>query len=485
MRQLNLPMLALAISVIFGACVSIPPVINRQDVDRLGRFEFRAPALDGAGVVIGAPHAGSAPRLAMLARAVSDQTGAGFVAAYGFSLNRVAVARPLVRTTSYPQVPKDSARRDSVFREFKQIVRGIAGDEIDFYLEFRSRPPSDKFDRLQVVTSGFTFEELKIIKESYLQIRDRLIGAQAVQRLPMSIGPLESISWDSSAIRHHGLLLIAERGMSLHLPEKLFSGAVMSLYADILSTWMTEIVHMIRENPRGLRQAHIKIMDLGRFDLFHGGGATHGIVIGSPHGSYDEYTAELVQQISHQTGLPAVISSGFTPTEAGGWRINVNRPTEKSYLAPEFEIHSQRSQDVYRTYKDLVIKAARGELALYFDIHQYGGRRIQVATVGIPLEQAREIKRIYLKIRDRVLVNSSDVDLVQLLIEPLDAIEIGAWPAKAQGILSVAKKSLHFELPLYTLFRTEKSHGLYAQILSELLKQVASTRDFTVSVEPK
>jgi len=71
----------------------------------------------------------------------------------------------------------------------------------------------------------------------------------------------------------------------------------MSLYADIFSTWMTEIVHMIRENPRGLRQAHIKIMDLGRFDLFHGRGATHGIVIGSPHGSYDEYTAELVQQI--------------------------------------------------------------------------------------------------------------------------------------------------------------------------------------------
>src|SRR5688572_22275165 len=85
----------------------------------------------------------------------------------------------------------------------------------------------------------------------------------------------------------------------------------MSLYAAIFSIWMTEIVHMIRENPRGLRQAHIKIMDLGRFDSFHGGGATQKIVIGSPHGSYDEYTAELVQQISHQTGLPAVISSGF------------------------------------------------------------------------------------------------------------------------------------------------------------------------------
>jgi hypothetical protein len=99
-----------------------------------------------------------------------------------------------------------------VFGEFKQIVRDIAGDEIDFYLEFRSQASKDRAESLQVASSGFTFEELKIIKESYLQIRDRLIGAQAVQRLPMSIAPLETTTWDSSAIRHHGLLPIAERG---------------------------------------------------------------------------------------------------------------------------------------------------------------------------------------------------------------------------------------------------------------------------------
>ena len=179
-----------------------------------------------------------------------------------------------------------------------------------------------------------------------------------------------------------------------------------------------------------------------------------------------------------------MIPRGFTPTEAGGWRINLNRQQKESYLAPEFEIHSQRSQDVYRTYKDLVFKAARDELALYFDIHQYGGRRIQVATVGIALEQAREIKKSYQKIRDRILVNSPDVDLVHFSIEPLDAIEIGAWPAKAQGILSVAKKSLHLELPLYTLFRTEKSRTLYAKILTELLKQIAEGRDFGAPHKP-
>jgi hypothetical protein len=120
----------------------------------------------------------------------------------------------------------------------------------------------------------------------------------------------------------------------------------MSLYAAVFSIWMTEIVHMIRENPRGLRQAHIKIMDLGRFD---------------------------------------------------GWRINVNRPTKKSYLAPEFEIYSQRSQDVYRTYKDLVLKAARGEVALYFDVHHYGGQRIQVATIHNGWNRPKRSKKVIKK----------------------------------------------------------------------------------------
>ena len=118
-------------------------------------------------------------------------------------------------------------------------------------------------------------------------------------------------------------------------------------------------------------------------------------------------------------------------------------------------------------------------MALYFDIHQYGGRRIQVATVGIPLAQAaREIKKTYQKIRDENLVSTPEVDLVPLFIEPLDTIEIGAWPAKAGGILTIAKKSLHFELPLYALFRTEKSRGVYAEILAELLKRTAKNPDF-------
>jgi hypothetical protein len=472
-NRLRLSVFALALAMGFSACARMPHVVKWQDINGLGRFEFRGPETAMTGVVIGAPHGDSAPRSTKLASAVSEKTGAGFVAAYGFKSSRITVARPLVRDRAFRTAARDQAKRGSMYREYKQLVGEVAGGEIDFYIDFRSRPLSDKVDRLQAVTSGFTFEELKIIKQSYLQIRERLIGGEGVKRLTLLMSPLETITWEASAMRHHGLLLVAERGLSLRIPEKHFSGAAMSLYVDIFSTWITEIVRLIQENPRGLQQAHTKLMDLGRLDLFGGDGVVKGVVIGSPHGSYDHYTAELVQQISYDTGLPAVISTGFTPTEAGGWRINVNRPTEKSW-APEFEIDSERSQEVYRTYRNLVMKAARGELALYFDIHQYGGRRIQVATVGIALEEAREIKKTYLAIRDRLLADQPDVDIVELLIEPLDDIEIVAWAAKHRGILGVAKRSFHFELPLYSFFRTDKSRALYGKILTELLKQIAT-----------
>jgi hypothetical protein len=88
--------------------------------------------------------------------------------------------------------------------------------------------------------------------------------------------------------------------------------------------------------------------------------------------------------------------------------------------------------------------------------------------VGVSLEQARDIKAAYEEIRDRFLASDHRVAAVELLIEPMDDLEIGAWPAKANGILRVARKSLHFELPLHSMLRTPSSRNIYVKILAEL-----------------
>jgi hypothetical protein len=157
------------------------------------------------------------------------------------------------------------------------------------------------------------------------------------------------------------------------------------------------------------------------------------VVIGAPHGTYDEYTAEIVKRLGFRTGLAAVIARGFSPTEAGGWRINVNRPSEKTYLAPQFEVNSSRSRETYRAFREAVIDAAGGDLRLYFDIHQYGGGSVQIATMGVSA-------------------------------------------AKAHGILSIARKSVHIELPLHSALRSEKSRDVYTRIVSELINQAIHER---------
>jgi hypothetical protein len=57
----------------------------------------------------------------------------------------------------------------------------------------------------------------------------------------------------------------------------------------------------------------------------------------------------------------------------------------------------------------------------------------------------------------------------ELAIEPLDAIEIGAWGAKAEGILGVAKQSLHIELPAYRILGAANAREAYQSILALLL----------------
>ena len=56
-------------------------------------------------------------------------------------------------------------------------------------------------------------------------------------------------------------------------------------------------------------------------------------------------------------------------------------------------------------------------------------------------------------------------------LNSLDAIEIGAWGAKAEGILGVAKQSLHIELPAHHILGTANAREAYQNVLAVLLDQ--------------
>ena len=128
---------------------------------------------------------------------------------------------------------------------------------------------------------------------------------------------------------------------------------------------------------------------------------------------------------------------------------------------------------VYQSFKESVFAASRGPLDLYIDVHQNSNEdNIDVATLGINRTQANAIKAAYKAIRDRVLRATPEVTKVNLLIEPVDEIAIGAWAAKDQGILRLAKRSLHFELPAQHVLYKETARRAYTQILAELIRSM-------------
>lgn len=457
--------------VLLSACSLNRPIL-REDLKELGHFGYRQATQGLEGVVIGAPHGRVDPDSDILATALSDRTGAGLVIAYGFKSKRLSVTQPIVSSRPYPTSSSSPLERGSVFRDYKRILRRAARGRLSLYVGIHRSGESEASDRIEVATSGLTFEEAGALKEAYDQIRDQIIAGREAPSLIMAIEPLDRISWRVSGVKHHGVLLIAEKGVNIRLPQFSASEPTEELYTEILSQWVDKVITFLRENPLRLPQIQVRLVDLGRFDLIESRKQLSGVVIGAPHGSYDEYTAEMAKRVSYRTGIAAVIAKGFTPTEAGGWRINVNRPTEKTPYSEGPELHSQRAREIYRAYRDLVFEASNGDLNLYIDIHQYNtDSKIQVATVGISRKEASIVKMLYQDIRGRILGNQSDIPAVDLLIEPLEAIEIGAWAAKVEGILRLARKSMHFELPSDQTFATDEAKEKYTRIFAALLKE--------------
>jgi hypothetical protein len=230
----------------------------------------------------------------------------------------------------------------------------------------------------------------------------------------------------------------------------------------------------VAELSASLPPAHAAVLRYGKIEMIPSLGRVGGIVISAPHGTFDVHTAQVVRRICAEAGLAGVIATGFTPANTGdGWRINVNRPSERHVALTLREARTSRAQMVFEQFKKSTLAAAGGKLDLYVEIHQNTGARIEVASVGISRNEARLIKNTFLSVRDQMLLGLRNIAIVDLAIEPLDELEVGAWPAKADGILKLATKSLHFELPADGVMASEEHRRVYTLILTQLLSKIA------------
>ena len=459
--------------MLWSGC-SLQP-LQQQLVGDLGRIEFRQSESQINGNVVGVPHGVVEPAAIDYANSISAETGAALVVAYGFGSKRVRVTQPLVSGVTFKSGGESSRRRGSIYPEFKTALRAAANGPVKFYVGIRIAEANSKVDRIEVASSGISFEQLKALKEKFLRRRDGALAGAGIEKIEIALEPLDDIAWSVAGLKHHGVLLLAERGLNLRLPSRLASGPAQDAYKSILSQWIDDAIAMTTQDPAVFPRIEVTVLRYGKIEVTPSSGRGAGIVVGAPHGTFDTHTARMVRQICSRNGLAGIIATGFTPTESGdGWRINVNRPSERHGSLSDWEIETTRAKVVYEQFEKSVLKAARGTLDLYIDIHQNGGSRIEVATVGISKEEAQRIKNVYRSLRDWAVAGRPEIASVELAIEPLDEIEVGAWAAKANGILSVAKKSLHFELPAYKVMASKNHRQLYTIILSGLIAEIAS-----------
>ena len=464
----------LALLLAGGCAISTP--VRDQTIGDFGRFEFRSSAPRTRGFVVGVPHGDGEPEAIAYANDISAATGAGIIIAHGFKANRILVAQPRVHQSPIAWTVTNSSRPPSVYPQFRNFLRAAVDGPVTFYVGIRMAALAQPVPRIEVASAGFRFEQLVDLKRSYAGIREDNLKALGHPRVELALNPLDDISWNAFGIQNHGVLMFAKKGLVLRLPKLLAQPQTESIYRKIITQWVVQSAALARRT-NGRAYADTKNSQYGRIDVIPSRKNIRGIVIGAPHGSFDWYTRELVEEVSYRTALTSVVTRGFTPTECDGWRIDVNRPTERRYPDDTLERITERSKAVYRQFTEGVLEASGGPLEQYIDIHQNSSESaIEVATLGITRAQAGRIKKAYAEIRNRVLRDLPEIAKVDLRIEPADQVSIGAWAAKDQGILRLAKSSLHFELPAPYIFYGNRPRRAYTKILAELIDFIAADR---------
>ena len=205
-----------------------------------------------------------------------------------------------------------------------------------------------------------------------------------------------------------------------------------------------------------------------------------GFVVAAPHATSDVNTGDIADEIARRTGFGLVVASGFSMEEddqlRASRRYQVNRPLEGVPGRPASEQEpTETARQVYELYEQRVLEAAQGPLRFYAEIHgnnraQCAGQ-IEIATVGVDRELALRLRALAELIRDAHLRGHDEIQTLQVLIEPVDAVTYRASGAKREGILRLPERALHIELPRCARRDWREA---YTAILADFLTQAVT-----------
>ena len=139
-----------------------------------------------------------------------------------------------------------------------------------------------------------------------------------------------------------------------------------------------------------------------------------------------------------------------------------------------FRAAEEAARRVYESYGRSVAEAAQGPLRFYVEIHGNGHQdtvgRVEIATVGLTLEEAWRLKTLLELVRDVHLRSEPQAPKLGFFVEPVDTLRYSASASKSGGLLGRAEKALHIELPKSA--RTTYREA-YTAMLADFLNQWA------------
>jgi len=195
------------------------------------------------------------------------------------------------------------------------------------------------------------------------------------------------------------------------------------------------------------------------------------VVIAAPHVSFDNWTQYFANRVAADLKCGEVIARNFRDDDGGvmpisiGRHIHVNRPTESTRKGGA-ERQTDRARQVFEQYRVALGHAGRAlPLDLLIELHGHRQHtRMEVATYGLTLDEARRCRDAYEKLRE------ATPGLPDIAIEPLDVLQFTARQAKELGSLREenCRRALHIEIPR-TCREDERARSAFRPLLADWL----------------
>jgi hypothetical protein len=172
-----------------------------------------------------------------------------------------------------------------------------------------------------------------------------------------------------------------------------------------------------------------------------------GLVVAAPHATSDADTGDMAAEIARRTGFGLVVAVPGRPA-------------------------AEAARETAEIYEGRVREAAQGPLRFYAEIqgnaHGQCAGQLEIATVGVDRELALRLRALAELIRDAYLRAHHEVQRLDVLVEPVDAVTDRTSGAGRDGLQLLPERALHIELPRCA---RRDWRDTYTSILADFLAQ--------------